>query len=189
MVGINFKQVLNVLYQVFVFRVDRKTKMAAIATVSTFLQSLNGIRRSLPGSKNSIVLNQVFTFVRVDWKTTTDSLASVWLRLFQLLLCRRWAELYETLQEEIKYTASFTKFALFGSFNKQRLHMVLSLRYKAVLGLSLWRILTNPNTTRHIRSLRLLMEAGYGHCRVIALSRYRLVHNAITRQRDNATTR
>ena len=28
------------------------------------------------------------------------------------------------------------------------------------------------------------MEAGYGHCRVIALSRYRLVHNAITRQRD-----
>ena len=33
------------------------------------------------------------------------------------------------------------------------------------------------------------MEAGYGHYRVIALSRYRLVHNAITRQRDNATTR
>ena len=34
-----------------------------------------------------------------------------------------------------------------------------------------------------------IMEAGYGHYRVIALSRYRLVHNAITRQRDNATTR
>ena len=34
-----------------------------------------------------------------------------------------------------------------------------------------------------------IMEAGYGHCRVIALSRYRLVHNAITRQRDNAITR
>ena len=36
---------------------------------------------------------------------------------------------------------------------------------------------------------RLNMEAGYGHCRVIALSRYRLVHNAITRQHDNAITR
>ena len=44
------------------------------------------------------------------------------------------------------------------------------------------------------RFLVFIMEAGYGHYRVIALSHYRLVHNAITRQRDktqvdNAITR
>ena len=43
--------------------------------------------------------------------------------------------------------------------------------------------------TENAGPVQFTMEAGYGHCRVIALSRYRLVHNAITRQRDNATTR
>ena len=53
------KQDLNVLYQVCVFRADRKNKMAALAsdwpeTYSTFpLKPLNGIQRNLTGSKIS----------------------------------------------------------------------------------------------------------------------------------------
>ena len=97
------KQDINALYQVCVFRADRKNKMAALA--SDWLRHF----RLLPETteRNSLkldrkqdldVLYQVCVF-RADRKNKMAALDSDWLRHFRLLLWNRWTEFKETWQE------------------------------------------------------------------------------------------
>ena len=98
------KQDLNVLYQVCVFRADRKNKMASpgLWLAETFftspLKPLNGIQWNLIEKQDLNVLYQVCVF-RVDRKNKMAALASDWLRHFRLLLWNRWTEFNETWQE------------------------------------------------------------------------------------------
>ena len=68
------KQDLNVLYQVCVFRADRKNKMAALTSdwlrhfSTSSLKLLNGIQRNLTGSKISMSSTK-FVFFGPIWKT------------------------------------------------------------------------------------------------------------------------
>ena len=75
------KQDLNVLYQVCVFRADRKNKMAVLA-----------------GSKISTSSTK-FVFFGLIRKIKMAVLASDWPRHFWLLLWNRWMEFKETWQE------------------------------------------------------------------------------------------
>ena len=98
------KQDLNVLYQVCVFRADRKNKMAALA--SDWLRHFWLLRW-----KRWMVFNQTwqearsqrplpsFCFFRADRKNKMASLASDWLRHFRLLRWNHWTEFNETWQE------------------------------------------------------------------------------------------
>ena len=97
------KQDLNVLYQVCVFRADRKNKMAVLA--SDFLRifdfsSETAERNSmkLDRKQDFKVLYQVCVF-RADRKNKMAALASDRLRHFRLLLWNRWTEFKETCQE------------------------------------------------------------------------------------------
>ena len=97
------KQDLNVLYQVCVFRADRKNKMSALASdwlrhFSTSLKPLNGIQWNLTGRKISTSSTKFVFFGRIG-KSKMAVLASDWLRSFHLLLWNRWTELDETWQE------------------------------------------------------------------------------------------
>ena len=97
------KQDLNVLYQVCVFRADRKNKMAALA--SDWLRLFNF--SSETAERNSTKLDRkqdlnVLYKVCVFWadrKNKMAALASDWLRHFRLLLWNRRTELNETWQE------------------------------------------------------------------------------------------
>ena len=98
------KQDLNVLYQVCVFRADRKNKMAALA--SDWLRHFrllhwNRLQNStkLDRKQDVNILYKVCVF-RADRKNKMAALASDWLRHFWLLLWNRWTEFNETLQEE-----------------------------------------------------------------------------------------
>ena len=97
------KQDLNVLYQVCVFRADRKNKMAALA--SDWLRHFR------------LLLWNRWTEFNETWQEARSqhslaslcfsgrsekqmaALASYWLRHFRLLLCNRWTEFNETWQE------------------------------------------------------------------------------------------
>ena len=67
-ITLNRKQDLNVLYQVCVFRADRKDKMAALASDwlrhfwTSSLKPLNGIQRNLTGSKISMSSTKFVSF-------------------------------------------------------------------------------------------------------------------------------
>ena len=100
------KQNLNVLYQVCVFRADRKNKMAALATdwlrhfqillcnLSTeFNETWEEAR-----SQRTLPTYQVCVF-RADRKNKMAALASDWLRHFRLFLWNRWREFNDTGQE------------------------------------------------------------------------------------------
>ena len=97
------KQDLNVLYQVCVFRADRKNKMAALASDwlrhfrlflwnrwTEFKETWQEARSQRP------LPSCVF---RADQKNKMAALASDWLRHFRLLLWNRWTEFNETWQE------------------------------------------------------------------------------------------
>ena len=89
------KQDLKVLYQVCVFRGDRKNKMAALA--SDWLRHFRLLRWNR-WKEDLNVLYQVCVF-RADRKNKMAALASDWLRHFRLLLWNRWTEFNETWQE------------------------------------------------------------------------------------------
>ena len=103
----DWKQDLNVLYQVCVFRADRKNKMAAWPLIGWDILDFS----SETAERNSTKLNrkldlnvlyQVCVF-RADQKNKMATLASDWpekhkLRLW-LLLLNRWTEFNETWQE------------------------------------------------------------------------------------------
>ena len=96
-------RISNVLYQVCVFRADRKNKMAVLA--SDFLRifdfsSETAERNSmkLDRKQDFKVLYQVCVF-RADRKNKMAALASDRLRHFRLLLWNRWTEFKETCQE------------------------------------------------------------------------------------------
>ena len=87
------KQDLNVLYQVCVFRADRKNKMAALASDwlrHFWLLLWNALRNSikLDTKQDLNVLYQVCVF-QADRKNKMAALASDWLRHFWLLLWNR----------------------------------------------------------------------------------------------------
>ena len=97
------KQDLNVLYQVCVFRADRKNKMAALA--SDWLRHFRLLSETADQNSTKLdrkqdlhVLYQVCVF-RADQKNKMAALASDWLRHFRLLLWNRWTEFNETWQE------------------------------------------------------------------------------------------
>ena len=95
---------LNVLYQVCVFRADRKNKMAALA--SDWLRHFQLLlwnrwtefNETSQETGSQRLLPQVCVF-RVGRKNKMAALASDWLRHFQLLLWNRWTEFNETWQE------------------------------------------------------------------------------------------
>ena len=96
------KQDINVLYQVCVFRADRKNKMAALA--SDWLRLLDFSSETpernstkLDRKQDIKVLYKVCVF-RADGKNKMAVLASDWLRRFRLLW-NRWTEFNETWQE------------------------------------------------------------------------------------------
>ena len=96
------KQDLNVLYQVCVFRADRKNKMAAPA--SDWPRHFRLLWTAEPNStefdreQDLKVLFQVCVF-RADWKNKMAAPASDWLRHFWLLCRNRWTEFNESWQE------------------------------------------------------------------------------------------
>ena len=97
------KQDLNVLYQVCIFRADRKNKMAALA--SDWLRHFRLLLcnrwtefKETWQEGNLNVLYQVCVFP-ADQINKMAALASDWLRHFRLLLWNRWTEFKETLQE------------------------------------------------------------------------------------------
>ena len=81
------KQVLNTLYQLFVFRADRKTKIVALLniwlaeTFSPYSATAGWNSTKLDRKQDTIVPYQVCVF-RADLKTTIAVLASDWLRRF-----------------------------------------------------------------------------------------------------------
>ena len=96
----NFKQDLNVLYQICVFQTDRKNKMAALASdwlrhFRLLLWTAEQNSTKLDRKEDLNILYQVCIF-RADQKNTMAALASYWLRHFWLLL---WMEFIETWQE------------------------------------------------------------------------------------------
>ena len=100
------KQDLNVLYQVCVFRADRKNKMAALA--SDWLRQFRLLlwnrwmefNKTWQEARSQHPL-PILCLFRADRKNKMAALASDWLRHFWLLLWNRWTELNETWQEAI----------------------------------------------------------------------------------------
>ena len=100
------KQDLNVLYQVCVFRADRKNKMTRwppwpligwdISDFSSETAERNSMKLDRKQDLNGIYEVCVF---RADWKNKMAALASDWLRHFRLLLWNRSMEFNETWQE------------------------------------------------------------------------------------------
>ena len=97
------KQNLNALYQVCVFRGDRKNKMATwplicwdIFDFSPETPERNSTK--LDRKQDLKALYQLCVF-RADRKNMMAALASDWPRHFQLLLWNRWTEFNETWQE------------------------------------------------------------------------------------------
>ena len=98
---LNRKQDLDVLYQVCVFRADRKKQDSRPClwlpeTFSTSsLTPLIGIQRNLTGSKISLSSTK-FVFFGPIRKKKIAALADDWLRHLRLLLWNRWSEFKET---------------------------------------------------------------------------------------------
>ena len=97
------KQDLSVLYQVCVFRADRKNKMAALASdcwdIFDFsFETADRNSTKLDRKQDLNVLYQVCVFL-ADRKNKMAALASDWPRHFRLLLWNRWMEFNETWQE------------------------------------------------------------------------------------------
>ena len=97
------KQDINVLYQVCVFRVDRKNKMAALHLIGWhifyfFFETDQQNSSKLDRKQDLNVLFQCCVF-RVDRKNKMAAPAFDWLRPFRLLLWNRPMEFNETWQE------------------------------------------------------------------------------------------
>ena len=98
------KQDLIVLYQVCVFRADRKNKMAALA--SNWLRHFGLLlwnrwmefNENWQEARSQRPLPSLFFFGSIR-KNKMAALASDWLRHFRLLLWNRWTEFNETWQE------------------------------------------------------------------------------------------
>ena len=93
------KQDLNVLYQVCVFRTDRKNMMAAMA--SDWLRHFRLLlwNRWTEFKETWQEARSQRPLFRADRKNKMAALASDWLRHFQLLLWNHWTEFNETWQE------------------------------------------------------------------------------------------
>ena len=94
------KQDLNALYQVRVFRADRKNKMAAWPLIGWdifdfFSETAEWNSMKLYWNQDLNALYQVCVF-RADRKNKMAPLASDWPRQFWLLLWNRWTEFNET---------------------------------------------------------------------------------------------
>ena len=97
------KQDLNALYQVCVFRADRKNKMAPLPLIGWDIfdfssKTAEQNSTKLDRKQDLNVLYQVCVF-RADQKNKMAALSSDWLRHFWLLLWNRWTELNETWEE------------------------------------------------------------------------------------------
>ena len=98
------KQVLNVLYQVCVFRADRKSKMAALASdwlkhfSTSSPQPLNGFWRNLTVSKSWKPSIKFVFFVPVGNRRWLPWPLIGW-NIFRLLLRNRWMDYDKTWQE------------------------------------------------------------------------------------------
>ena len=98
------KQILNTLYQVFVFRADRKSEMAALASdwlkhfSTSSPQVLNGFWRNLTGS-NSSKLSIKFVFFVPFRNPRSPPWPPIGWHIFRLLLRNRWMGFDETWQE------------------------------------------------------------------------------------------
>ena len=99
----DWKQDFNVLYQVCVFRADRKNKMAALA--SDWLRHFRLLlwnhwtefNETWQEARSQCPLPSLC--FRADRKNKMAALASDWLRHFRLLLWNRWTKFNETWQE------------------------------------------------------------------------------------------
>ena len=147
------KQDINVLYQVCVFRAERKNKMAALASdwlrhfrLLLWYRWMNSTK--LDRKQDLNVLYQVCVF-RADQKNKMAALASDWLRHFRLLLWNRWTELNETWQEA-RSQCPVPSLCFLGGSEKQdgrlanlskRWHIVLRCTICGPLGLlfAIWR--------------------------------------------------
>ena len=94
------KQELNALYQVCVFRADRKNKMAAWPLIGWDIfnfdsETAEWNSTKLDRNQDLNALYQVCVF-RADRKNKMAALASDWLRHFWLLLWNRWTKFNET---------------------------------------------------------------------------------------------
>ena len=95
---------LNVLYQVCVFRADRKKQdgRPGLWLAETFwtssLKPLNGIQRNLTGSK-ILTSSTKFVFFGLIGKTRWPPWPLIGWNIFRLLLWNHWTEFNETWQE------------------------------------------------------------------------------------------
>ena len=116
-------QDLNVLYQVCVFRGDRKNKMAAPA--SDWLRhfrlllwnQLTEFNETWQEARSQRLLPSLCFSGRLEKKMA--ALASDWLRHFRLLLWNHWTEFNENLTGS-EISMSSTMFVFFGPIRKTR---------------------------------------------------------------------
>ena len=98
------KQFLTALYQFCVFRADRKSKMAALASdwlkhfSASAPQPLNGVWRNLTGSKSSTPSIKFVFFIPIGNPRLSPWPLIGW-NIFRLLLRNRWMHFDETWQE------------------------------------------------------------------------------------------
>ena len=138
------KQVLNALYQVCVFRADRKNKMAAWSLIGWDIfdfSSETAERNStkLARKQDLNALYQVCVF-RADQKNKMAALASDWLRHFRLLLWNRWTEFNETWQEASSQCV-LLRFCFSGQSGKNKMAALASdwLRHFRLLLRNHWK--------------------------------------------------
>ena len=117
------KQVLNALYQVCVFRADRKSKMAALASdwlnhfSASSPQPLNGFWRNLTGSKSSTPSIK-FVFFGTIGNPRWPPWPLIGWNIFRLLLRNRWMDFDETWQEA-RYQRPLPSLCFLGRSGKQ----------------------------------------------------------------------
>ena len=139
------KQDLNVLYQICVFRADRKNKMAALASHwlrhfrlllwnhwKKFYETWQEARSQRP-------LSSLCFSGRSENKMA--ALASHWLRHFQLLLWNHWKKFYETWQEA-RSQRPLSSLCFFRADRKNKMAALASdwLRHFQLL---FWKVLEN----------------------------------------------
>ena len=147
---LDMQQDLNVLYQVYVFRVEKKQDgspgLWLAETFSTSpLKPLNRIQWNLTGSKRSTSFTKFVFFVLIQ-KKKEGALASDWLKHFRLLLWNRWSEFKETWQEFNEDINILYQVCIFRADLKNKMAALASdwLRHFPLL---LWNCWTEFNAT------------------------------------------
>ena len=122
-IKLDWKQDLNVLYQVCVFRADRKTRWPPRPLIGRDIfdissKTAEGNLTELDGKQDLNVLYQVCVF-QADWKNKMSALASDCQIHFRLLLWICWTEFHE-IWKEARSQCRLQSLVFYGPIGKTR---------------------------------------------------------------------